>query len=87
MSVSWKKIVSGSIAATFIAWACFAGGLFAGVYFGAFEVIGLILIWNSDDLGGATFPRLIIGSTPAWIVNVSGWFVLLFPIVIIWLSK
>jgi hypothetical protein len=84
MNYSWKKIISGLFAASVVVWACFAGGTLAGVIFGVYEAIGLLLIWNSDDLGGSTFPRLFMGSTPIWMVNIGGWAALLFPLVIIW---
>jgi hypothetical protein len=83
MNHPWKKFVSGSIATALIAWACFVGGTLAGIEISAYEVVGLILIWNSDDLGDSAFPTFIMGSTPGVLVNIGGWIALLFPIIII----
>jgi hypothetical protein len=86
MDYSWKKILSGSFTVVFIAWACFAGGALAGIQIAVFETIGLMLIWNSDDLGSSAFPSFNMGSTPILLVTIGGWAVLLFPIIIIWRS-
>jgi len=84
MDYSWKKIFSGLFAVVFIAWVFFAGGALAGFQIAVFETIGLMLIWNSDDLGGSAFPSFNMGLTPALLVTIGGWVVLLFPIIIIW---
>ncbi|HXB60572.1 MAG TPA: hypothetical protein VNU95_13455 [Candidatus Acidoferrales bacterium] len=84
MNYSWKKIVSGSIAVAFIAWAGIAGGVLPAIQMAVFQAIGLMIIWNADDLGSSTVAGFITSPTPVWLVNIGGWIVQLFPVFIIW---
>jgi hypothetical protein len=84
MNYSWKKVISGSIAVIFIAGGGIAGGIVAGVQMAVFEVIGLMLLWNADDLGSSTLSGFVTSPTPRWLVNFGGWVVLLFPAFFIW---
>jgi hypothetical protein len=87
VNFSWKKVLSGLFATAIVAWACLAGGLLAGIMVGGYETVGVLLIWNSDDLGGSMFPRLFLGSTPGWMVIIGGWVALLFPLFIVWYTS
>lgn len=84
MNYSWKRILSGSIAVANIAWALLAGAGLAVTPFVVLDAVALILIWNSDDLGGSTFIGLTTSPTPAWIVSLGGWIVLSLPVIILW---
>ena len=87
MNFPWKKFLSGSTAAILIVWACFTGGTLAGVLMSVFEITGLMLIWNSGDLGSPALTGFITSPTPAWLVFIGGWVVLFIPIIILWLGS
>ena len=82
MNHPWKRILSGSIAAIGIVWAFLAGAGFAVVPVAVFDVIALILIWNSDDLG-STLIGFTTSPTPGWIISIAGWIVLSLPIIVL----
>jgi hypothetical protein len=84
MNYSWKKIVSSLVAVALITWAGFAAGALPAIQMAVFQAIGLMVIWNSDDLGSSTMAGFITSPTPIWLVNIGGWIVQLFPVFIIW---
>jgi hypothetical protein len=84
MNYSWKRIFSGSFAAGCMAWALFAGGVYAIVPVAVFDAVALILIWNSEEIGGSTFTGLVTSPTPALLVDIAGWIVLSLPAIVLW---
>lgn len=84
MNYSWKKIIAGFIAAVPGIAILLAGGGLAVVAVMPFDVIGLLLIWNSEDIGSSTFSRFGMSPTPGWMVSLAGWILLFAPIILLW---
>jgi hypothetical protein len=85
MSMSWNRILSGLIAATYVVIALCGGGAEAGFKVAFFLVLPLACIWFSEAMGGYTGPNwraAITAPTPGVFVCIAGWLLLLLPAIV-----
>jgi hypothetical protein len=85
MSMSWNRILSGLIAATYVVIALCGGGAEAGFKVALFLVLPLACIWFSEAMGGYTGPNwraAITAPTPGVFVCIAGWLLLLLPAIV-----
>jgi len=86
MSMSWNRIVSGLLAATYIVVALYYGGTEAGFKMAVFLVLPLACIWFSEAMGDYTRPPIwrgaIIIKSPGLFVRFFGWLLLVMPAII-----
>jgi hypothetical protein len=85
MTLSWNRILSGLLAASYIIGGSVTGGAKGGFILAMFVILPLACIWFSDAMGGFTGLAIDIGITaqsPGIFVCIVGWLILLLPIII-----
>jgi hypothetical protein len=81
----WNRAISGLIAVIYIVLAYAQGGGESAFRFGMFLVLPLACIWFAEAMGRYTGPTTIIAitePTPALVVLILGWLLLLLPLLI-----
>ena len=81
----WNRILSALLAAIYVVGGFSLGGSGTGMKAVAFVVLPLACIWFSEPMGGytgPTFPGSITSPTPALIVCIGGWLLLLVPVIV-----
>ena len=85
MRMSWNRILSGLLAATYIVLALCGGGAETGFKVALFAILPLACIWFSEAMGGYTGPTwraAITAPTPGVFVCIAGWLLLLLPAIV-----
>ena len=85
MTMSWNRILSGLVAASYVVVALSGGGAEAGFKAALFLVLPLACIWFSEAMGGYTGPNwraAITAPTPGVFVCIAGWLLLLLPAIV-----
>ena len=80
-----NRFVSGSVAAIYLTVALWGRGAEAGFVVAAFLILPLSCIWFSDAMGGFVGPvwrGAITGPSPALLVRIAGWLLLLLPAIV-----
>jgi len=83
---SWNRALSGLVAVIYIIGAFVARGAEAGCKVTLLVIFPLACIWFSDAMGRYTGPTAGIAITapsPALIVRILGWVVLLLPLILV----
>ena len=85
MTLSRNRALSGLLALSYIVVAIFTGGTEPAFKVGIFVILPLGCIWFSDPMGGYVGPAwrgAISSPTPAIVVCLAGWLLLLLPLFI-----
>lgn len=85
MRMSWNRILSGLLAATYIVVALCGGGAEVAFKAALFVILPLACIWFSEAMGGYTGPSwraAITAPTPGVFVCIAGWLLLLLPAIV-----
>lgn len=85
MTLNRNRVLSGSLAASYILIVFCARGAEAGFKAALFVVLPLGCIWFADAMGGYIGPNWrgsITGPTPGIVVCIGGWLLLLLPVII-----
>ncbi len=85
MRMSWNRILSGLLAASYVVVALCGGGAEAAFKAALFLVLPLACIWFSEAMGGYTGPTwraAITAPSPAVFACIAGWLLLLVPAII-----
>jgi hypothetical protein len=81
--MSWGRILSGLLAASYVVVALCGGGAEVACKVALFSVLPLACIWFSEAMGGYTGPAwrgAITAPTPGVFVCIAGWLLLLVPV-------
>lgn len=85
MTMTWNRILSGAVAIIYMLVAAFTVGAEGAFKVGMFVVLPLACIWFSEAMGGYVGPTgsgAITGASPAVLVCILGWVVLLLPVIL-----
>ena len=84
MKLNWNRFLSAVVALGYIVTALCKGGVEGAILLFAFSLLPLFCIWFSEIMGSYAGPMLhgIDAPTPAVLVCIAGWLLLLLPIVI-----
>lgn len=85
MTMTCSRLLSGVLAAIYIVSAFYFGGVGPGFKMTIFLILPIACIWFSEPMGGYVGPvvhGMITSPTPAIVVCIGGWLLLLLPLVI-----
>jgi len=89
MQINLNRILSGLVAAIYLATACYFEGPELAWKVGLFLIFPMACIWFSEAMGdftGNSASVSITATTPGWMVLTGGWVVLLLPVIMTALS-
>ena len=84
--MNWNRIISGLVAAVYLALAFGHGGMEPAFKIGIFLILPLACIWFAEAMGGyvgSTTSMAISAPSPKLLVCILGWLLLLLPLIMV----